>query len=272
MNKKNQDLLSIKTISRLTGLSESVLRYWEKIGLISSQRTPGGHRRYHTDVIEKLKILKQEKETKGLPAVELGAASHLPVEKPQAIAKSSETSGVVINPINRTLIQRELDIRFSKGTPTAACFIELLGKSDFQRSFGQKGMFKILQFLAYLLDDTVRDYGKGDERVSYLGQEQYILVSDPKNASKVCHRLEEKFRQFFRLQLGEDEFSQLYFEQVKSGSAEMLSLYILEVNSQDNRLRNMLRGKSLTLDELHALAKPIFRRSIEGKHGERKAD
>ncbi|MGW0638281.1 MerR family transcriptional regulator [Nocardia salmonicida] len=54
-----EELLTIAQASALTGLPESTLRYWERIGLVRSvERDPfSGHRRYSDDDIRTLETL-----------------------------------------------------------------------------------------------------------------------------------------------------------------------------------------------------------------------
>ncbi|MBB4788408.1 MerR family transcriptional regulator [Streptomyces rapamycinicus] len=51
--------MTIQQVSRLSGLSEPTLRYYEKIGLIPAvDRDPdSGHRRYHPSVVETIRSL-----------------------------------------------------------------------------------------------------------------------------------------------------------------------------------------------------------------------
>ncbi|EXU63082.1 MULTISPECIES: MerR family transcriptional regulator [Streptomyces] len=51
--------MTIQQVSRLSGLSEPTLRYYEKIGLIPAvdRDRDSGHRRYHPRVVETIKAL-----------------------------------------------------------------------------------------------------------------------------------------------------------------------------------------------------------------------
>ena len=51
--------MTIQQVSRLSGLSEPTLRYYEKIGLIPAvdRDRDSGHRRYHPTVVETIKAL-----------------------------------------------------------------------------------------------------------------------------------------------------------------------------------------------------------------------
>src|SRR5215470_15589639 len=45
---------AIGEVARLTGVSQGLLRLWEREGLVSPQRTPGGHRFYTAADLERL--------------------------------------------------------------------------------------------------------------------------------------------------------------------------------------------------------------------------
>ena len=49
--------LSIGVIARRSGLAVSALRFYEANGLISSERTDGGQRRYRRDVLRRLAVI-----------------------------------------------------------------------------------------------------------------------------------------------------------------------------------------------------------------------
>jgi DNA-binding transcriptional MerR regulator len=50
-----------------TGVSERSLRYYEKQGMLASERTPGGHREYHEAAVDRV-ILIQQLFAAGLPS------------------------------------------------------------------------------------------------------------------------------------------------------------------------------------------------------------
>ena len=57
-----QKLLTIKNIKEAYGISRTTLINWEKKGLLSPIRTPGGQRRYRKEDIEKILQLTDKKE------------------------------------------------------------------------------------------------------------------------------------------------------------------------------------------------------------------
>ncbi|MCH8910393.1 MAG: redox-sensitive transcriptional activator SoxR [Chloroflexi bacterium] len=74
-------LLSIGEISQRTGVATSALRFYEGIGLISSQRTTGNQRRFQRAVIRRVAVIKAAQRA-GIPLDEIGRAmSTLPADR-----------------------------------------------------------------------------------------------------------------------------------------------------------------------------------------------
>ncbi len=70
--------LTIGAVASRSGLAPSALRFYEDRGLISSDRTAGGQRRYHRDVLRRLAFI-QAAQRVGLTLEEVGEAlRHLP--------------------------------------------------------------------------------------------------------------------------------------------------------------------------------------------------
>ena len=74
-------LLSIGEISQRTGFATSALRFYEGIGLISSQRTTGNQRRFQRAIIRRVAVIKAAQRA-GIPLDEIGRAmSTLPADR-----------------------------------------------------------------------------------------------------------------------------------------------------------------------------------------------
>lgn len=74
-------LLSIGEISQRTGVATSALRFYEGIGLISSQRTTGNQRRFQRAIIRRVAVIKAAQRA-GIPLDEIGRAmSTLPADR-----------------------------------------------------------------------------------------------------------------------------------------------------------------------------------------------
>ena len=50
--------LAIGDLSRRTGVATSALRFYEEQGLIHAERTTGGQRRYHREVIRRVSFIR----------------------------------------------------------------------------------------------------------------------------------------------------------------------------------------------------------------------
>jgi MerR family transcriptional regulator, redox-sensitive transcriptional activator SoxR len=53
-----EELLSIGAVAARTGVAASALRYYEEEGLIRSERTDGGQRRYHREVLRRVAFIR----------------------------------------------------------------------------------------------------------------------------------------------------------------------------------------------------------------------
>ena len=51
-------LLTVGEVARRAGVATSALRFYEMEGLIHSERTPAGHRRYHADVLRRVSFIR----------------------------------------------------------------------------------------------------------------------------------------------------------------------------------------------------------------------
>lgn len=67
------DLLSVGEIAERSGFAPSALRYYEREGLISAQRTAGGQRRYQRSVLRRLAFIRAARHV-GLSLDEIHAA------------------------------------------------------------------------------------------------------------------------------------------------------------------------------------------------------
>ena len=51
------DMLTIAHVSRRSGVAASALRYYEALGLLSSERSPSGHRRFRQDTLRRVAFI-----------------------------------------------------------------------------------------------------------------------------------------------------------------------------------------------------------------------
>ena len=67
------DLLTVGAVAERSGFATSALRYYERLGLISSTRTAGGQRRYERNVLRRLAFIRAARNV-GLSLDEAAAA------------------------------------------------------------------------------------------------------------------------------------------------------------------------------------------------------
>lgn len=80
MTLSTRDLLPIGELSARSGIAASALRYYEDLGLIRSERTSGGQRRYRRSTLRRLAFVRAAQRI-GLSLDEVGAAlARLPAD------------------------------------------------------------------------------------------------------------------------------------------------------------------------------------------------
>jgi MerR family redox-sensitive transcriptional activator SoxR len=67
------DKLTVGTVAQRSGFAASAVRYYERLGLISSTRTSGGQRRYQRNVLRRLAFIRAARNI-GLTLDEVAAA------------------------------------------------------------------------------------------------------------------------------------------------------------------------------------------------------
>lgn len=65
--------LSIGAVADRSGVSQSALRFYEAEGLITSERAPSGHRRFHRDVLRRIAFIRVAQQV-GLTLEEIRSA------------------------------------------------------------------------------------------------------------------------------------------------------------------------------------------------------
>ena len=81
MTVTDTELLTIGEVAHRAGMAHSALRYYERSGLISAVRSPGGQRRYSRTVLRRLAFVRAAQNV-GLSLAEIRAAlSTLPAER-----------------------------------------------------------------------------------------------------------------------------------------------------------------------------------------------
>lgn len=93
MHLTTHDSLSVGEVARRSGYATSALRYYEREGLISAERTDGNQRRFHREVLRRLAFIRAARHV-GLTLDEVKAAlDSLPHSRTPTKADWSRLSG-----------------------------------------------------------------------------------------------------------------------------------------------------------------------------------
>jgi len=99
--------LTIGELARRAGVATSALRYYEQLGLISSERTAGGQRRYSRATLRRIAFVRAAQQV-GLSLDEARAAlSHLPEGRTPNKADWNQVSGTWIRRIDERIAELE---------------------------------------------------------------------------------------------------------------------------------------------------------------------
>jgi MerR family transcriptional regulator, redox-sensitive transcriptional activator SoxR len=86
------DLIAIGEMAERSGVAASALRFYESIGLIRSERTPGGHRLFHRSMLRRVAFVRIAQRL-GLSLEEIGEAlATLPADRTPTRAQWAKLS------------------------------------------------------------------------------------------------------------------------------------------------------------------------------------
>jgi len=105
-------------------VTESTLRFWEKMGLISSRRTPGGHRVFTEDDLQRIRIIKRLQTQRYMPLSKIRklCQSVQSIEELAAVAEFNENfyRPLRYDPSFEPLTREELAVRTGLSPQTLA--------------------------------------------------------------------------------------------------------------------------------------------------------
>ncbi|RFB79175.1 redox-sensitive transcriptional activator SoxR [Methylovirgula sp. 4M-Z18] len=98
-------VLTINQISQRSGVASSALRYYEQLGLITSERAGSGHRRYPRSVLRRIAFIVFAQRI-GLSLEEIGAElAKLPIDRVPTRRDWTRLSGAWTERIDRQIAQ-----------------------------------------------------------------------------------------------------------------------------------------------------------------------
>jgi MerR family redox-sensitive transcriptional activator SoxR len=102
---KLADQITIGEFARRAGVAASALRFYEELGLISSQRNAGGHRRYARPMLRRVAFIRAA-QTVGLSLAEVRAAlARLPDERTPNKADWNKVSATWIQRVDERIAE-----------------------------------------------------------------------------------------------------------------------------------------------------------------------
>jgi diguanylate cyclase (GGDEF)-like protein len=209
-----EKLIGIGAASKLCGLSERSLRYWESLGLITPVRLPSGHRKYNKTIIKKIIAIKEVLDKYNLRINDLITSSKFlqddilknKVETPDVfdlnisldteIYEFAKKNGR-IHPLtglpDALFIQREIMRRLDEDQKIAVCYVDMKDFKYYNKRYGYEKGDNVLKFLAGLVYDTVKENGEKEDIAGYMGRDNFVILTSYDRYTKICTELVKSF-------------------------------------------------------------------------------
>ncbi len=210
----NEKLIGIGAASRLCGLSERSLRYWESLGLITPIRLPSGHRKFNKTMIKKIIAIKEVLDKYNLRINDLITSSKFlqddilknKVETPDVfdlninldseiyeLAKKNERIHSLTGLPDALFIQKEIARRLDENQKLAICYIDMKDFKFYNKRYGYDSGDKVLKFLSGLIYDIVKENGEKEDIVGYMGGDNFVIITSHDRYTKICSELIKSF-------------------------------------------------------------------------------
>lgn len=90
-------------------------------------------------------------------------------------------------------IQRDITSRITKGASFAVIYVDLDNFKAYNDVYGFSNGDRIIVLTADILKDQVALFGNNDDFVGHIGGDDYIMVSTPDKAEKICQEIISEF-------------------------------------------------------------------------------
>ena len=108
------------------------------------------------------------------------------------IIRRSE-SDLDANPLSKlpgnVTITKELEKRIEEGGRFACCYIDLDNFKAYNDTYGFKKGDEIIRYTARILLDVLEDLGKHEDFLGHIGGDDFVYVTTPDKAEKVCQKI-----------------------------------------------------------------------------------
>jgi diguanylate cyclase (GGDEF)-like protein len=97
------------------------------------------------------------------------------------------------NPLTRLpgniSILNELNRRIENGAPFAVCYLDLDKFKAFNDKYGFEHGDEVIRETARILIRTVNELGNKDDFIGHIGGDDFVVVTKPQTADKLCERI-----------------------------------------------------------------------------------
>jgi GGDEF domain-containing protein/CHASE3 domain sensor protein len=108
-------------------------------------------------------------------------------------------------------IERELEKRLKVGKPVSLCHIDLDNFKPFADQYGYAWGSEVIKEVALLLTDEMKATGAQDDFVGHIGGDDFVIISVPPRAEKICRRMVAGFGGRIRKFYTEEDREQGFF-------------------------------------------------------------
>jgi diguanylate cyclase (GGDEF)-like protein len=111
--------------------------------------------------------------------------------------KELEAMHLDANPLTKLpgnlAIEKELLIRFKEGLFFSFCLLDIDNFKAYSDKYGYSKGSDVLQWLGYLIKNSVELYGISSDFVGHIGGDDFVLISVPNRVRELCKKIIEQF-------------------------------------------------------------------------------
>lgn len=149
-------------------------------------------------------LTSQDNQEDKLIGLELGADDYItkPFDKRELLSRVKNTIKRVdrnrgANPLTglpgNLEIQAEINSILAKNMKFAAIYVDLDNFKAYNDVYGFGKGDNAIKLTCDILTDTIRDYGEQDDFIGHIGGDDFILLTRPEQADKICEDVIERF-------------------------------------------------------------------------------
>jgi GGDEF domain-containing protein/CHASE3 domain sensor protein len=90
-------------------------------------------------------------------------------------------------------IEKEIKRRLAEKTPFSLCHVDLDNFKPFADKYGYAWGSEVIKEVAGILTDDLQMTDGGDDFIGHIGGDDFVIISEPRRAEKICSRLVSEF-------------------------------------------------------------------------------